>query len=219
MPVPLSSNIECIRLYTRRHPELHSVPYFLFDLHLDKQATDPPVVVMGINPGRPKKAEELIGPTEETSLHDFHDTYGQKRHELTWTKKLVEYCGTRNIVQTELFFGAPGTSRSSSRCLETSETHLISSFARAKSSLLEVHQPPLIVFTGLTYRQYPVDLFSLQGPVHKVVGRSGKCVVQHYTDGKRPWLICKHFSGSSFMTRDEADDIKQYIRKVRGGQS
>ena len=203
--------IESIAAYTKLHSELRAAHHFLFDLKYPPNG-EPKFVVMGINPGeRAADWQFAPEPTEETSRYDFHVALGVGREVIPWARMANHLLDGSAFVQTELFFW-------SSRNMD----EFVSRFGRLAQSphlpfcvqlnrrLIEAYMPRAVIFPGLGQANLCQRLFDLQHRSTEML--EGTRLVEVYSDGVRPWLFTKHWTGSYGFSREQQETVRAAIR-------
>jgi hypothetical protein len=209
----LNAAIEKIRDYTKRHAELCAAHHFLFDLPLDRAAGRPEYVILGINPGETERDRRAFpGPTEETWNYDFHENalLGRSQGSKNWRKNAVFFSGGRPLVFGELFFwsSADGDEFEERFGPLWDSPHLPFCIDMTRL-LIEEYQPKAVIFAGLGPSKKVADKFAL---AHVNTLKSGsQRLVEHYSDGDRPWFFTKHWSGSFGFSNAQKESIKSYI--------
>ena len=207
----LTANIEELADYTERHAELRAAHHFLYDLRCPADGA-PRFVVMGINPGETASDWEMAPtPTEETSRYDFHVAKGCGRSAIRWSKAARFYLDDADYVLAELFFwssrdgvqfrqrfGALGKSKHLPLC------------TRMNKTLIEAYVPRAVVVPGIGSARLCQPLYGLKH-VASLTSAKGR-LVEHYHDGRRPWIFTKHWTGSFGLSNEQRTEIQRYIR-------
>lgn len=209
MPPDLSAEIQAISEYTSKHSELLSAHHFLYDLRLNP-ADDGSLIVMGINPGESDHDWELErGPTQETSMYDFHEENGHKRESIKWHKKIDEYLSTDNIVLGELFFWSSKNMKQFKARYGSLKGNKHLDFCKEKNLVLfEKYQPKAIIFPGKSAISLAVDLYNL-----KPRSNSNDGLVVEYHDGVRPWIFTWHWTGA-WIKKEQKAYIKERLAEL-----
>lgn len=200
---PMEDQIKRVREHTLRHPELRQAHHFLFDLRLSTAGTE--YIVMGVNPGETNADYDIPGPTEETSLYDFHKPSDRGSSSSRWLKNISFFLETDRVTLAEYFFWS-----SSNTGLKFTERfgplkrspHLV--FCRDLNwELIAYHDPVAIISPGLGMAKLASTLYDLDYKETEVADNGHKLVL-HYSDGIRPWLFTKHWSGAyGFLASSE----------------
>lgn len=212
-PNRLRANIERIAAYTAQHPELSRAHHFLYDLKSPPNGA-PRFVVMGINPGETPRDWILSPqPTEETSRHDFHHRAEKAGSALRWSTLAAYYLDGADYVLAELFFWSSRDLREFAARFGplASSPHL--PFCRdLNRQLIDTYQPRAVVAPGIGTAALCAKLYGLR---HADTVREGSTrVVEAYTDGSRPWLFTKHWTGSFGLSDAQRQAIRGAIRDV-----
>ncbi len=209
----MKAEILDIRKYTSAHSELQRAHHFLFDLRLNL-SSPPEFLVMGLNPGEGRKVwKDFPSITEETSVFDFQ---GAQRNSIPWTRAIIELCGSDRIVQSEHFFW-------SSCSLKKADfedrfgyrldkaPHL--EFCYTKNlALIKNYNPKVILSLGFSSLRLAVKLFKLHYLMTKS-DKSGKRVIEVYTDGSRIWLFARHIRSYGY-TKEHQNQIRSEVKVV-----
>lgn len=208
----LSENVALIRSYTQANDELKLAHHFLYDLR-SPQDGEPRFVVMGINPGEtPSDWEKSRTPTEETSEYDFHVEVGSGRSAIRWSKAAAFYLDDADYVQAELFFWSSADSGKafSDRFGSLRRSRHLPFCTVLNEQLIQHYQPRAVVFPGIGYAGLAGDLYGLK-PIASLSDSKHR-LVEHMTDGVRPWLFTKHWTGSFGLTMSHREAIRDYVR-------
>ncbi|MBX7135381.1 MAG: hypothetical protein K1X67_22150 [Fimbriimonadaceae bacterium] len=214
----LASNIERLADYTASHPELRAAHHFLYDLRCPPKG-QPKFVVMGINPGETPN-DWLLSPTptEETSRYDFHVEAGPGRSAIRWSKAAQFFLDGADYVLAEIFFWSSRDGR-----------HFRERFGELKSSphlpmctamnkdLIEAYAPRAVIVPGIGSARLCQSLYGVNhlGGLASTKGR----LVEHFTDGRRPWIFTKHWTGSFGLSNEQRVQIRDYIRATTKAES
>lgn len=213
---PLSAEIEAIGDYTRRHSELMRAHHFLFDLRAPA-GSRPNLVVMGVNPGEADEDWRLCpGPTEETSRFDFHVVHGGGRDHIRWVREAKTFLAGEAYVQTELFFwSSKKTDDAFTERFGPLKTSPHLPFCmRMNRRLLEVYRPRAVVVVGLECIGPITAAFNLSQLRVEKLDRHR--MVEHWTDGVRPWLFTKHWTGSHGFSNAQREIVRAYLARHAG---
>lgn len=209
----MKQQIEEIRRYTAKHSELSAAHHFLFDIRLSPENID--YIVMGINPGETDADFSAHqGPTEETSLYDFHTDEQRSDSSSQWLAKIKFYLETDRVLLAEYFFWS---SQNAGRKfvdrfgpLKTSP-HIV--FCRDMNLELITHyKPKAIISPGLGMARIVRELYGLT-LIEEEKASNGHNLILRYSDGHRPWIFTKHWSGSHGFSNQQRDQIKLYIQR------
>lgn len=209
----MKSTIERIRKYTQENSELLAAHHFLFDLRLNPAGVD--YCVMGINPGETDDEKSgCPGPTEETSLFDFHAQYGRGPSSTRWLANINFFLNTDRVVLGEYFFWSSANAEA-----EFAERfgplrlspHL--KFCRDMNlELIENYKPKAVISPGLGMARIASNLYGLE-LVASEKSANGNNLIFHYSDGKRPWIFTKHWTGARGFSKPQRDQVQSYISK------
>lgn len=197
-----------IEIYSEKHPELKNARYHIFNKPLLKaDINDIEFVVIGMNPGESKRVlKRLEKPVQE---------------ETSWMRKIRDFCGTDNVIQTEAFFWSSknikkdfkdryGYSFDSEPC----RNHL--QFCKERNMLLISHYKPKAVFApGLKLAKDISSVYGLEPMCAVRCPETGHRLIEKYLgkDGL-PWLFTKHWSGARDFRDDQKKLIKNYIQSL-----
>lgn len=81
---------------------------------------------------------------------------------------------------------------------------------RLNKELVNEHMPNAVIFTGVTYSKLIADLYDLKYE-DRLMAVNGHRLVERFTDGVRPWIFTKHWSGSRGFSKGQRYAIKNYI--------
>ena len=211
----LNAEIEEIAAYTARFPELRQAHHFLFDLRYPATAK-PRFVVMGINPGEVENDWRLSAePTEETSRHDFHRRGEPDGHVPPWVLQARYYLDGAPYVQSELFFwSSKDLAQFELRYDKLHRSPHLAFCRDLNRRLIAAHRPDAVVLPGLGTANLCATLYGLTH-IRTVVGHGAR-LAEVYSDGARPWIFTKHWTGSFGLTREQRAAIRDAIRSVVG---
>ena len=208
----LTANIERIAAYTAQHPELRQAHHFLYDLRSPPDGR-PEFVIMGINPGETAwDWEHYPQPTEETSRYDFHHRAEKDGDSaLRWGKLCRFYLDGADYVLAEVFFWS---SRDMSEFKErygplVASLHL--PFCREMNlDIISAYQPKAVILPGLQSSTLCASLYGLRHV--ESIRHEGARVVEAFSDGTRPWLFTKHWSGAFGFTQTQRERVREAIQ-------
>ena len=206
----LLADIIDIRNYTQNNLELKKAHHFLYDLLINTNQK-PIYVVMGINPGENRKVW-LDHPsiTEETSSFDF---LADKRKSLSWTKQIVDLCGTDRIVQSEHFFWSSSSTNKNDFDdrfgYSISKSPHLEFCAKKNKKLINFYNPKAVISFGFQNLDLVEKIYNLQH-VKTDKDENGKRLIEQYTDGAIPWLFARHIRSFGF-TINNKNQIKKTI--------
>lgn len=209
----IEKSIFDIRNYTKHNIDLHQSHHFLYDLPLNKNLCKVEYIVLGINPGETKLDFEYPGPTEETSLFDFHDVANIPRSpsSIKWLELAEYYCNTPNAVLGEIFFwSAPDMKVTKDRYGDIWKSRHLPFCVEKLSLLFGEYSPKAIIFTGLSAEKNLANLFCLKKQ-HSFVTSNGRRLVEKYMMEEIPWYITSHWTGSYGLTDEDRKFIKNSI--------
>lgn len=218
----LDRAIEEIEAYTEMHPELHQAHHFLYDLPLDRAAGRPEIIVIGINPGETDAdwRSHPGGREQETRNRDFHRDGGKPRSpgSLRWQRNVRYFAGDRPVVMANLFFWS---SRSTAELVTRygpmwDSPHLPFCIEKLKL-LLQVYEPGVVLFPGLSLTDRVARHFSLQHVDTLTDASNGHRLVDEYREKKgRPWLFTKRWTGAFGFSKKQKAMVKGHIESVLG---
>ena len=191
----------------------HTIGYSIFPPFKD-EPFNPKHIVFAINPGENENNRLCQTQTEETRFIDCHEKYGGKgaREKLAWTKALTRVITSRKIIQTELFFWSTKTTKILEDRFGPLHKNPHLPFCCEKNrQLINYHKPESIICSGLKMEKVVCAAFGLTEKIESVIGSDGKRLIERYSDGKRHWVITKHFTGAHGFTREDKRTIKSYI--------
>jgi hypothetical protein len=206
----LTANIEEITTYTARYPELQEAHHFIYDLR--RPSSDKPMfVVMGINPGESNSDWELVCERrEETSRHDFHAKGGPSRSARRWASDAQYYLDNAPYVLAEVFlWSSKGMAQFGERFGSLKKSPHLPICTKMNKEIIEVYKPKAVVLPGIGMTDICASLYELE-QVNSVNNSRGR-VIEHYTDGTRPWIFTKHWTGARGFTVADRITIKDYI--------
>ncbi|WP_458760663.1 hypothetical protein ACSVBT_07695 [Afipia sp. TerB] len=216
----ISDLIESIIQYTSGYQELQQAHHFLFDKRLDKNGGQVNFLIMGINPGETKHDWEVYPksgnlPLEETSRFNFQ---ANKKSESAdrWYRRCVDIMGTDQCAMTEAFFW---TSYDLAQMKERYGSFAASSHvkfcARINKELITLHEPKAVIFVGLGFHEQIAELYSLSKCRTILFSKDGnkRRLMEHYTDGTRPWIFMKHWSGAR-PSKEEFQKMRETVREL-----
>ena len=209
----LQANIERIAAYTAEHPELRRAHHWLYDLRSPPDGK-PEFVIMGINPGETERDWKLSPePTEETSRHDFHHRAEKAGSALRWATLASYYLDGADHVLAEIFLWS---SRDMKEFTErfgplAASPHL--PFCREMNmDVIATYQPKAVILPGLGSAKHCASLYGLRH--RESIQEGGARVAEAYTDGQRPWLFTKHWTGSFGLSAAQKERIRTAIREA-----
>lgn len=217
---PMAAQLERIREYTRQHDELQRAHHFTFDLKLGAIIR---YIVMGMNPGEPGEDHLKRGPTEETSEFDFQEKYGRSVSSGRWYSTVRKIMRTNDVLLADCFFwSAPSMNAFSAVFGYPFERAPHLGFCRdINREAIDFYKPAAIVVPGVQHRDLVATLYSLRPERSLLEERTtddrGLLIVP-YTDGQRPWVFTKHWSGARLSNIDAAR-ISTYIARLGGHDS
>ena len=209
-PVRLTANIEALTAYTAQHPELRAAHHFLYDVRRPPKAK-PEYLVMGINPGETdadwKGAPQ---PTEETSRHDFHTVTGWSKSACRWADHCEFFLGGAPYALAEAFFWSSRDGKQFKERFGALETSPHLSLCTAMNmDLIEAYEPKAVVVPGLGLIRLCSSIYDLR---KVTVERDAKGrLAEHWTDGHRPWIFTKHWTGSFGFSNEQRASVRDFI--------
>lgn len=216
-PVPKQS-IARIKTYTHQHPELMRAHHFTFDLKLGEPVE---FCVMGINPGEPKESWPNGTPSdwfplEESSASNFQ-TAKRSKASTAWLNKVRWYAGTNGVLLSEYFFWSSANAHSHFRerfgTAFDQSPHL--KFCRDLNlALFQHYKPRAVISPGLGVRECISAHYGLS-LVEEVRGPKGHLLIAHFSDGDRPWLSMKHWTGAR-PNKEEQQRMRAYVAELSG---
>lgn len=207
----LRGNIERIAAYTAEHAELRRAHHWLYDLR-SPPVGKPNFVIMGINPGEsPSDWEAAPEPTEETSRYDWFEDKKRSRSSIRWSQLAAWFLDAKPYVMAELFLWS---SRDMKEFVErfgalAASPHL--PFCREMNlDIITAYQPKAVILPGLGSAKLCASLYGLRHC--ESIHEGGARVAETYTDGERPWLFTKHWTGSFGLSAAQKERIRTAIR-------
>lgn len=207
----LRSNIERLAEYTRANDDLKKAHHFLYDLRQPREGK-PKFVVMGVNPGEtPDDWRTASIPTEETSRFDFHAGSEPSKSAKRWAQCVHFFLDDAGYVLTELFFWSSKDSvEFGKRFGPIARSPHLSLCVKMNRALIDAHQPKAVILPGLANRELCRSLYGL---VHEqTVKLEGVRLVEHYTDGQRPWIFTKHWTAAFGFSNTQQEAVLEHIR-------
>ena len=207
----IRANIKELRAYTARHEELKAAHHFLYDLRFPKRGS-PDFVVMGINPGETAHDWNTAPePTEETSLYDFHEEAGDGRSAIRWSRAAEYFLSGADYVLAELFFWSSYDGRQfEERFGPLHKSKHLDFCTRMNRDLIEAYSPKAVVLPGLGSAPICRKLYGLS-LVDAIADEKGR-LVEHHTDGVRPWIFTKHWTGSYGFSTAQREIVRNAIQ-------
>ena len=212
-----SDLIQRIRDYTVAHEELLRAHHFTFDLPLTPH-THPTCLVMGINPG--EVAEDFSfhpGPTEETRDFDFHALVRPSRGARRWRSTVRRMCGEQTTITEAFFWSSPTVASMRERFGSTlGHSHHLDFCTATNKALLDRFMPRCVVCPGLGMEKLLTRHYRLEKQETVRCDEGKHRLVLVCSDGDRPWLLTKHWTGSRGFSAHQREVVKEAIRKHAG---
>lgn len=219
----IHSNIEQIVEYQNQHPELLQAHHFLYDKRYSN-AEKCRYVLMGINPGEGPSdwAEWPVhgAPAEETSRFDFQTQRAENRSARRWRKTCEAMLNTLDISLTEMFFwSSKNVAELADRYGSLKSSKHVEFCKNLNTKLIEYHDPEAVIVVGIghLYRTLIPTAYQLQH-IKTVPNASGHQLVAQFTDGRRPWIFCKHWTGAR-ISAEETTTMQNAIREASAWRS
>lgn len=167
---------------------------------------------MGINPGEVDADWEMCPtPTEETSEYDFHVQRGKGRTAIRWSKACTFFLGGADYVLTELFLWSSANTKTFKERFGRLKTSKHLAFCTVlNEKLIRHYSPRAVILPGLGCAGLASRLYDLRRVT--TISDSRHRLIEHMTDGQRPWFITKHWTGSHGFTAAQRATIREYIR-------
>lgn len=219
---PLRPILQKIRNRTFAHEELRAAHHFMFALPRNANAAKKmEIAIIGINPGESAHDRRYSPGSghEETFERDFHaDAKVRSRASKRWLNHVDYFTDGAPSVLTEIFFwSSRDLNEFKGRFGELSKSPHLDFCKECNSELLGVLKPKLVIGAGLGMASTAEKIFGLEH-----IGVSVRCeatghrLIDEYSDGLRPWLFTKHWSGSRGFTKAQKSAIQDYIRIMIG---
>lgn len=240
----ISDCLKQIRAYTAANPELQNAHHFLFDLPVGPELPATcDTVVIGLNPRETDYQRQKWPVTaqmraagkifEESREFDFMHPEGRE-----WTTRIVDFCGTQNVVQTEGFFWSSDHAGRDffAKCFGLSPKKAVEHLNFCKdmnNHLFKHYRARTIVSAGFKFRDIAIRQYGLT-LTNKEMRRHPEyrdhSLVEEYTDGLRRWVFTVHWTNGRGLTgprtapatstllqsgnEDERAVIRSYIRRT-----
>lgn len=78
-------------------------------------------------------------------------------------------------------------------------------------AVIEAYQPKAVILPGIATDKLCANLYGLRRV--ETVYEGATRVVEVYSDGRRPWLFTKHWTGSFGLTKSQREKIRDTIRQ------
>jgi hypothetical protein len=195
--------------YTLMHAELSEAHHYDFALMLNGRAD---YFVMGLNPG--ETAEDRCLHPGRGHLNPYGNPAGPfSMSAKRWYKRSERLLDTPNILYGDFFFWS--SHNIGNAFIERFGTTLEASphlpFCRRMiGALLAMYTPKAVIIPGLKLCSIVPSLYDLKQVA--TIPQGTKRLIEHYTDGARPWLFIKHFSARP--TRAETEAAKRYVENL-----
>jgi hypothetical protein len=213
----ISDLMQVVRNYQQKHVELLKSHHFVAAVPLRPDGVEFDYLVVGLNPGEqdsnwtafPRTTEETIDFNWLESLPG-----GPTRQAKAWRKKVAQFCGTDQVLQSDFFFWSTnnvgkafterfGTPFHKSKHLE---------FCRdINLKLVELTKPKAVVCPGISHAESFARLYGLE-PVNFVPTPSGGKLIAHYERSGMPWVFSKHWGGAFGFTKEQRATVASYIK-------
>jgi hypothetical protein len=171
---------------------------------------------MGINPGETAIDHTICAaPTEETSMFDFHEHYGFPRGASSkkWIEYAEFYCGTKNIVLSEVFFwSARNQKETIERFGDIWNSKHLSFCVEMNKILLQEHQPKAVIFSGIGKSELVQNIFNLRIDDTYFSPTTGRKLIHLCSENSTKWFITTHWTSTWGLTNNERDEMKAYIQ-------
>src|SRR5262249_48305597 len=133
-----------------------------------------------------------------------------------WLANLEFFLGTTNVVLTYCFFwsarnGMEFQKRYGALSWLRNSSHL-KFCAILNRELINRYQPKAVIFTGVSHAELVANCYNLQHV--NSVSITNNRLIEHYSDGKHPWIFTKHWSGSFGFSKEQRKRTRSYIASV-----
>lgn len=206
-----------VREYQQQHRELLKSHHFVVAVPLNKGADTFEYLVMGLNPGE-QDGNWLAhsGPTEETVDYDWLDCIPRTDSSKRWRTKVEYFCGTTNVLQSDLFFWS--TNNIGSAFVDRFGTAFRKSphlqfCCEINLKLVDLTQPKAVVAPGITHADEFAHRYGLS-PVNSIVTEDGHRLIAHFERDRIPWIFTKHWTGSRGFSAAQAELVRGYISQA-----
>jgi hypothetical protein len=218
----ISENISSIKQRMQDQRELQQAHHFVYDKRYNQESNTIKYILMGINPGETPNdwltwPRQKGTPTEETSAFDFHEVSGSSRSAMRWKNTCKAILGTLDVALAEAFFwSSKDVAELESRYGKLERSEHLEFCTKLNRELIEIHAPDAVIVVGVgaKYTNILPSLYTLRH-VRSVAGENGGRVIEHYEDGSRPWIFCKHWTGAR-PSNSEKETMRTYIANLAG---
>ena len=122
---------------------------------------------------------------------------------------------TLDISLTEMFFwSSKNVAELADRYGNLKNSKHVEFCKNLNTSLIEYHDPVAVIVVGIghLYRTLIPTAYQLEH-IKTVPNASGHQVVAQFTDGRRPWIFCKHWTGAR-ISAEETTAMRKSIREA-----
>lgn len=219
---PLSTILKKIRGRTLEYEELRSAHHFLFALPRNAENAERiKIAIIGINPGE-SRSDWSSAPKsgqEESFEIDFHSVAASRAPaSKRWLGHVDYFTDMAPSILTEMFFwSSKNLDAFKVRFGELSKSPHLDFCKECNLELFNRLMPDVIIGPGLGMLNVAKEVFALTKLRHPFrCDVTGHRLVEEYTDGVRPWLFTKHWSGSRAFTNFQKEAIRDRIKGVMG---
>jgi hypothetical protein len=194
--------------YTNLHAELKEAHHYDFAITLTGCVK---YFVMGLNPGETGEDRELHpgkGHFNPYARAPF------SRSSKAWQTRSKNLLGTDDLLYGDFFFwSSPDVGGSFVKRFGTSleKSPHLPFCVDLIGQLLDFYQPKALIIPGLKLTTAVPSLYSGISHLH-THKHCERRLIEHYTDGTRPWLFIKHYS--SWLSEPEMAEIKKYLASL-----
>lgn len=214
----LLSNIEAIEAHQNKFPELKQAHHYVYDKRYSS-APRARFMLMGINPGEgPSDSADWPvngDPAEETSRFDFQTQRKENGSAKRWRSLCNEILGTLDVALTEMFFwSSKDVNELEQRYGKLAETVHVDFCRGLNRSLIEFHGPEAVIVVGIgkKYRALLPPTYDLE-LLSEHPNEAGRTIIAEYTDGTRPWIFLKHWTGAR-PSKPERARMREYVAAI-----
>jgi hypothetical protein len=182
----LQANIQSIREYALQYKELTEARQFLYNTRLADDNSDVAFVLMVVNPRE--------------------NSYGSRK--LFGDSKF--FLDTTSVAMTACFFwSSRNVNDFRSRYGPLTRSPHVQFCTRLNKELISTYGPKAVIFTGISHAKWIANIYELQ--LVRSITENKVRLIEHYSDGKRPWIFTKHWSGSFGFSNSQRERTKSYI--------
>jgi len=81
--------------------------------------------------------------------------------------------------------------------------------------LIEYHDPAAVIVVDISCRTLIRSLYGLTRVA--TIPEKGVRLMEHFVDSKRPWVVCRHWTGNVRppLTNADKEEMRQYIQRLK----